>query len=225
MLLLKRAASTRSLGSAEASSPTAADETPLTPYAAKIPKLAKSGSRDFDALLPTYEATIKKIIAKLQMEPQHSLGVWAQLSMGILAEATKGKNSEYWDDSYTRVWRLPKYFFVAVLVRKSDLSTEDLDKIDGKGGDAIRNMADALLQLKQTDVLPPQLKHKTQALAPPKKQMRAASFARMCPRFALQWFRLPLPGCWVRCWAPGVAFGVSDLRRMCPFAVPSGVKR
>lgn len=163
--LLKRAAAQMSArdgcdGTGANDEADTSDSIALTPYARKFPKLGKTGVRETDALLPTFEATIRKIISKLQEKPQDSLGVWAQLSTGTLAQGTKDKNGEFWDDNYTKMWRLPKYFFVGVLVRISDLTTDDLDRIDSQDGDLLRNICDGFFQIKQSDVLPPQLKHK-----------------------------------------------------------------
>lgn len=135
---------------------------PISAYANKLPRLCKTGSPDADAMLPTYEKTIKQTITKLQAEPHLSLGVWAQLSSGTLAKAVDGKcnDDDLWDDSYTKIWRLPKYFFVAVMIRISDLTQQELDLIDGKDADAIRLLADSWFQLRQSDALPAQLLNK-----------------------------------------------------------------
>lgn len=44
--------------------------TELSPYAKQFPKLLRSGDRAHDAMLPTCEATIQKMITKLQVTPQ-----------------------------------------------------------------------------------------------------------------------------------------------------------
>lgn len=143
---------------ATAASPIVKGAEGLSPFAKKLPRLARNGKDDFDDMLPTYEATIKQIITTLQADPRLSLVVGAQLSNGGTQRATDNKTDALkWDDSYTKLWRLPKYFFVAVMIKTSDLTREDLDRIDGKDSGAIRLMADMILQMKQQDPLPAQL--------------------------------------------------------------------
>lgn len=86
----------------------------ISPYARKFPRLAKSGKDDYGSMLNSYESTIKQVIAKLQQEPRLSLFCWAQLSSGGAQKACQGKGdaSTHWGDSYTRLWRLPTYFYV-----------------------------------------------------------------------------------------------------------------
>lgn len=82
----------------------------LSPFAKSLPWLGRNGSEDFDTMLPTYEATIKQTITTLQADPRLSLVVWAQLSNGGTQRAADCKNDKQkLDDSYTKLWRLPKY--------------------------------------------------------------------------------------------------------------------
>ena len=97
----------------------AAGSCDISSYAAKLPKLKRTGDGQYDGMLATYEVTIQQCTTKLQEEPHLSLVCWAQLSSGGAQRAVAGKGSvvaDKWDDSYTRIFRLPKYFWVAVIM-------------------------------------------------------------------------------------------------------------
>lgn len=108
-----------------------ADHIELSPYAKRMPKILKTGSAATDAMIPTFEATIKNTISWLQDHPEDSFVVWAQLSTGKLAEkGSKPRTLSIGATASQRFGACRRTPFGGVLVRSTDFTTADLDSID-----------------------------------------------------------------------------------------------
>ena len=68
---------------------------------------------------------------------------------------TKGSNThDQWDDSYARLYKLPKYWLANLICKFSDLSSEDMDIMDSHEYDAVRHVSEFFMQVKMGDQMP-----------------------------------------------------------------------
>ena len=69
--------------------------------------------------------------------------------------AKKGSsNNDMWDDSYARLYKLPKYWLANLICKFSDLSSEDMDMMDSCDPQAVRHVFEFFMQVKMSDQLP-----------------------------------------------------------------------
>ena len=61
---------------------------------------------------------------------------------------------DHWDDSYARLFKLPKYWLANLMCKFSDMSSEDMDLMDSCDHDAVRHVFEFFMQVKSTDQLP-----------------------------------------------------------------------
>jgi hypothetical protein len=78
----------------------------------------------------------------------------AMLDSKNLAKMKGSGSNDQWDDSYARLYKLPKYWLANLICKFSDLSSEDMDLMDSCDHGAVRQVFEFFMQVKSNDQLP-----------------------------------------------------------------------
>ena len=127
----------------------------LSKLALKVPMPKRTGHLAEDTRKVLIRGSFQKIITKLESDNSGELvlHVLAMLESNSI-HMKKTQNLEVWDDSYARIYKIPKYWLANLICKFTDISKGEVDLMDAHDSDSVKAVFEFFMQLKSSDPLP-----------------------------------------------------------------------